>query len=69
MQRADIRDPRKTAHNLRHTVVTNLIRHGVAPTRIMNVTRHQSLDTLLAYAHEVAREQDPAEGYVGYENP
>jgi len=66
MRQAGIRDPLKTAHSLRHTVVTNLIRHGVAPTQIMSVTRHRSLDTLLAYAHEVAREDDPAEGYVGY---
>jgi len=66
MRQAGIRDPRKTAHSLRHTVVTNLVRHGVAPTQIMSVTRHRSLDTLLAYAHEVAREEDPAEGYVEY---
>lgn len=63
---AGIRDPRKTAHSLRHTMVTNLIRHGVAPTKIMTVTRHRSLDTLIAYAHEVARDSDPAERYVDY---
>ena len=34
----------------------------------MTVTRHRSLDTLLAYAHEVDRDKDPAEGYVCYTN-
>lgn len=63
---AGIRDPRKTTHSLRHTVVSNLIRHGVAPTKIMSVTRHRSLDTMLAYVHELERDADPAEGYVEY---
>lgn len=65
-QAAGIRDPHKTTHSLRHTVVTNLIRHKVAPTKIMSVTRHKSLDTLLAYAHEVERDADPAEAYIDY---
>jgi len=45
-----------------------LIRHGVPPTKIMTVTRHKSLDTLLACAHEVDRDDDPAEAYVDYDN-
>ena len=32
----------------------------------MTVTRHKSLDTILAYAHEVDRDSDPGEGYVDY---
>ena len=67
-RRAGVRDPRKTTHSLRHALVTNLIRHKVAPTKIMTVTRHKSLDTLLAYAHEVDRDDDPAEAYVDYTN-
>jgi len=67
-RRAGIRDPRKTTHSLRHALVTNLIRHKVPPTKIMTVTRHRSLDTILAYAHEVDRDSDPAEGYVCYTN-
>jgi len=34
----------------------------------MTVTRHRSLGTILAYAHEVDRDHDPAEGYVNYTN-
>ena len=63
---AGIRNPRKTTHSLRHSLVTNLIRHGVNPTKIMTVTHHKSLDTLLAYAHEAERDSDPAEAYVDY---
>ena len=63
---AGIRDPRKTTHWLRHRMVTNLIRHKVRPTKIMTVTRHKSVDTLIAYAHEVERGDDPAEAYVSY---
>ena len=43
-----------------------LIRHKVPFTMSMTVTRHRSLDTLLAYAHEVDRDKDPAERYVDY---
>jgi len=66
---AGIRDPRKTTHSLRHALVTNLIRHKVPAVKIMTVTRHKSLDTMLAYAHEVDRDDDPAEAYVDYGPP
>ena len=66
LRAAGIRDARKTTHSLRHTVVTNLIKHGVAPTKIMTVTRHRSLDVLINYAHEIERGEDPAEQYVNY---
>ena len=48
--------------------MTDLIRHGGPATKIMTVTRHKSLDTILAYAHEVDRDDDPGEGYVDYGN-
>jgi hypothetical protein len=46
--------------------VTNLIRHGVAPSKIQTATRHRSIDTLMIYAHDGDRERDPAEAYVDY---
>ena len=64
---AGVRDPRKTTHSLRHSLVTNLIRHGVPAVKIMTVTRHKSLDVLIHYAHEVERDTDPAEAYVSYD--
>lgn len=63
---AGVVDPRKTTHSLRHSLVTNLIRRKVPPTKIMTVTRHRSVDTLLVYAHEIDRDSDPAEAYVNY---
>ena len=48
--------------------MTDLIRHGVPLTKIMTVTRHRSLVTRLAYAHQVDRDDDPAEGYVDNRN-
>lgn len=63
---AGVVDPRKSTHSLRHSLVTNLIRHGVAPTKIMAVTRHRSLDTLMGYAHELERDANPAELLVDY---
>ena len=63
---AGIRDPRKTTHSMRHSFVSNLIRHGVAPVSIMAATRHKSLDTLMVYAGEAQRDKDPAEGHVNY---
>ena len=61
---AGIRDRRKTSHSLRHSFVNNLIRRGVAPVKIRAATRHKSLDTLMIYAGEVARDDDPAEAHV-----
>lgn len=49
-------------------MVTDLVRHGGPATKIMTVTRHRSLDTILVYAHEVDRDEDRAEGYVDYGN-
>ncbi len=63
---AGIVDGRKTGHSLRHTVVTNLLRQGVAPVRVMSVTRHRSLATLQVYAHDLEREEHPAEEMVRY---
>ena len=41
--------------------MTDLIRHGGTATKIMTVTRRKSLDTLLAYAHQVDRHEGLAE--------
>lgn len=64
--RAGVVGLRKSTHSLRHSLVTNLIRHNVAPTAIMAVTRHKSLDTLAGYAHEMERDANPAEALVDY---
>ena len=51
---------------MRNTFVTNLIRHGVPPSKIQRATRHKSIATPMTYAHYVVRERDPTEAFVGY---
>ena len=64
---AGVAGQRKTAHSLRHSAITNAIRHGAEPLQVQSMARHQSFDTTLSYYHEEARTLDPAEDYVRYE--
>jgi len=56
----------KTTHSLRHTAITNAIRHGATPLAVRQMARHTSFDTTLAYVHEVARTDKPAEDSIQY---
>jgi integrase/recombinase XerD len=56
----------KTTHSLRHTAITNAIRHGVPVQKVKGMSRHSSLDTLMIYYHEVDRLTDPAEKHIRY---
>ena len=56
----------KTTHSLRHTAITNAIRHGVPIQKVKGMSRHASLDTLMIYYHEVDRLSDPAERHISY---
>jgi site-specific recombinase XerD len=56
----------KTTHSLRHTAITNAIRHGVPIQKVKGMSRHASLDTLMIYFHEVDRLTDPAEKHIRY---
>ena len=57
----------KTAHSLRHTAITKMIRAGLSPVKVMSVSRHASIDTLMIYVHDVDRMDDPAENHIVYE--
>jgi site-specific recombinase XerD len=51
--------PRISAHRLRHTAATQMLRHGASLTDIALVLRHRSLDTTAIYAkvdHSTLRE-------------
>jgi len=50
LQRAGITSPAKGAHLLRHTVATQMLRHGVPLDQIGLVLRHRSLDMTAYYA-------------------
>ena len=56
----------KTTHSLRHTAITNAIRHGAPIQKVKGMSRHASLDTLMIYYHEVDRLTDPAERHISY---
>lgn len=64
---AGIRSPRKTAHSLRHTAITNAIRHGATPIQAQRMARHLDIKTTLAYYHEADRLTDPAEDRITYD--
>jgi len=56
----------KSTHSLRHTAITKMIRAGVPPVKVMSVSRHASVDTLMIYVHDVDRMDDPAENHISY---
>lgn len=57
----------KSTHSLRHTAITKMIRAGLSPVKVMSVSRHSSVDTLMIYVHDVDRMDDPAENHISYE--
>jgi site-specific recombinase XerD len=57
----------KTSHSLRHTAITNAIRHDVPITRVSKqLARHSSIDTTMIYVHETDRMNDPVEEHIFY---
>ena len=59
---------KKSVHSLRHTAITNAIRHGVPIQRVSKqLARHASLDTTMIYVHEADRMSDPVEDHIVYD--
>lgn len=65
---AGVHGERKTSHSLRHSAITNAIRHGAPPQKVQSMARHGSMDTTLGYYHEVDRIDNPAEAFIDYSN-
>lgn len=59
------KDSRHTAHSLRHTAATLMLRADVPIEEVKEVLRHQNIQTTLNYAHALKREQNNAELAVG----
>jgi len=59
---------KKTTHSLRHSAITNVIRHGGTPMQTQAFARHASFDTTLGYFHEQSRLDNPAEDLISYAN-
>jgi integrase/recombinase XerD len=58
---------RKSTHSLRHSAITNAIRHGATPMQVQAMARHQSFGTTLGYFHQEARTANSAEDFIEYE--
>jgi len=58
---------RKTAHSLRHSAITNAIRHGGTPLQVKALAGHSAFDSTLVYFHAEARTADPVEDRICYD--
>ena len=56
----------KSTHSLRHTAITTAIQSGAPLQKVMSMSRHANIDTLMIYAHELDRLEQPAESFVNY---
>lgn len=54
-------DSRHTAHSLRHTAATLMLRADVPLEEVQTVMRHENIQTTLNYAHSLKREEINAE--------
>lgn len=54
-------DSRHTAHSLRHTAATLMLRSGEDLHNVKQVLRHANVQTTMIYAHELEREKNNAE--------
>ena len=65
-QEAGVRGEKKSAHSLRHSAISNALRHGASPLEVQAMARHKSMDTTLVYVHELRRLANPAEDKIVY---
>lgn len=56
----------KSTHSLRHTAITTAIQAGAPLQKVMSMSRHANIDTLMIYAHEIDRLEQPAEEMITY---
>jgi integrase/recombinase XerD len=63
---AGVRGRTKTLHSLRHTAITNAIRHGAPIQKAQAMARHANIQTTMIYYHEQDRLDSPAEDYIKY---
>ena len=59
------KDSRHTAHSLRHTAATLMLRTGQPIENVKDVLRHENIQTTMVYAHALEREKNNAEIAVG----
>lgn len=64
---AGVHGQRKTAHSLRHTAISNAVRHGAPVEKAQSMARHANVSTTMIYVHETDRVEHPAEDFINYE--
>lgn len=69
LRRCGINSPTKTTHSLRHSAVTNALRHGANVAQLQAMTGHTDPKTLLRYYHQHDRISDAAEDRIDYDPP
>ena len=57
----------KTTHSLRHTAITNAVKHGAPVQKAQSMARHANISTTMIYYHETDRVENPAEDYIHYQ--
>lgn len=67
-QQAGVVGDGKTIHSLRHSAISNAIRHGQPLEKVSKMARHQSVETTMKFYAHVERLEDPAEFSIDYEN-
>ena len=58
LRRINIDDPHYSAHSLRHSLATNLIKHGVSIDEAQLILRHKDISTTMIYNHSLDRENN-----------
>ena len=58
----------KSTHSLRHTAISNAIRHNAPIQKVQSMARHASIDTTMIYYHEADRLENPAEAFISYDD-
>lgn len=66
--RAGVVGKNKTTHSLRHTAITNAVRHGAPVQKVQSMARHANIATTMIYFHETDRVENPAERFIDYTN-
>ena len=61
LRRIDIDDPHYSAHSLRHSFATNLIKSGMPIESAQLILRHKDLSTTMIYNHSLDRESNNGE--------
>jgi len=58
----------KTLHSLRHTAISNAVRHGAPVQKVQAMARHANIQTTMVYYHEADRVENPAERFISYDS-